>query len=944
MNESLNQLTTALDRLKPVWGPYLKKTQGLDLDAPDLAAELNRTLNIDRNVPGFEDFAPQGTKGVAAGDPAASLLYHALASPNVTPDGATGQDFPTWDDLDAVENYIWAAVLPLQTSDLEGKVVAVFAYQYRPKPATTHQLYADLVYSRMGFARVGNVAPRYIGSDRGYTAFTDVAGEVAVLPARYGAFLAEWRAGTDDQVSMIGETVEGDADRKFLYPLRKLFSGDESVVGAHLSVAFAEWHLNTKLARVVGGEGTPDGKPMVLPPGLDATRSPFVRQSPDPELAIMENVGAASVKVMPPAATLIRVAQQQNTVTNRPEIARFIVSPAVSPTITDVVMAILQNSDLRSLVDRTIDAMRATGQFNSLDSGIGAQLDAKGATAMLTGNPNAKASDLNIQQLEQVIATANSLIQSGKATHEQLDLPIQMFTLLLTIARLKDATTAPTVSEQDKATLFGFVMVEIKKTVLNRHYSSLSMTGDLVKVLSEGLQLLLRQPARVGRGAPEFANIRHKVIDPAYPSDVADLPKHILDLNTLPLANPGDADPFNQMLTDGGYEAALFEDGVSDGCVSVDISGLPTDLAVYPACSVVGAPSLFPRSSDLDLEAWWRINGQNQFAEGDPQPLAEGRFATNPAVLRPGTTVAAFDFSDKTLTAVVGRPSGLPDHPPLPNHLRKKFVTSFMPDAASNEFYPGWDVTIDQDNNGDFYYTTHGLGSPYPEDVKFCSAANGFWPAAAPDSARVFHRLDTPTAIPLMDSELGYHPDAPMVLAGKAVSNMGWDGGYGPFFQSINGKNGVNYASLDRTDYVSNALAGTFALSLFEKLGSDILIERLDIQRLAIKALPPEGDEVRDTPLWLITAYEVADWAAAGDPDLKGHGYFLQFVTSNPDIPPVQLTSELPTQTNKFTRLWQEVDTVYTCRVTVDGVRWWIGLDDLPPENTTLYRPTPQYA
>ena len=167
-----------------------------------------------------------------------------------------------------------------------------------------------------------------------------------------------------------------------------------------------------------------------------------------------------------------------------------------------------------------------------------------------------------------------------------------------------------------------------------------------------------------------------------------------------------------------------------------------------------------------------------------------------------------------------------------------------MPDAASNEFYPGWDVTIDQvdDAEGTFYYTTHGLGSPYPEDVKFCSAANGFWPAAAPDSARVFHRLDTPTSIPLLDNELGLHPDSPAVQAG-AKSAMGWDGGYGPFFQnSAGGVLGVNYASIDRTDYVSNALAGKFGLDLFEELNSDVLIERLDVQRLAIEALPPEGE------------------------------------------------------------------------------------------------------
>ncbi len=935
MTTLLNQLINSLQHLSPVWGPYLKKTQGLDLYAKDLEAELSRPLNIDRSVPGFEDFSPQGTKGIEPGDPASSLLYHALASPNVCPDGANSQDFPNWAELDALENYIWG-LQPLQAADLEGKVIAVFAYQYRPKPATTHQLYADLAYSRMGFARVGNAKPFYIGSERGYTADTGVSGEVAVLPARYGAFLAEWRTGANAQVSLIGEPVDGDNDRKFLYPLRKLFPG-QACVDANLTVDFSEWHLSTKLARVVSGDGTPDGKPMALPPGIDAHRSPFIRQSPDPELVVLEKVGQASVSIMPPAAPLVRVAKQQNSVTNQLEIARFQVPPAVSPALTDVVTAILQNSALTELVDNTTVAMRYTGKLSELDAGIGAQLDASGATAKLTGDPKAKASELTIEQIKAIIAAAAALIQSGKATQEQIGQAIFMFQILLTIKLLNDEKTAPAVSEQDKANLFGFVVVEIQKTVLNRHYSSLSMVGDLEKVLSEGLQLILRQPARVGRNAPEFANIRHKVIDPAYPADPSEMSKHLLDLNTLPLpAKPGEADPFGQAIADGGYEVALFEDGVSDGCVSVAISGLPAPLIAYPAFSVIGAPSLFPRSSDLDLEAWWKTYGRDQFAEGDPQPLAEGRFAANPAIRRPGSMAAAFDFADKTYTAVLGRPCGVPGHAPPPNHLRKKFRTSFMPDAASNEFYPGWDVTIDTDKNGEFFYTTHGLGSPYPEDVKFCSAANGFWPAAAPDSARVFHRLDTPTSIPLMDSELGYHPDSPMVAAGKAKSAMGWDGGYGPFFQEKEGKLGVNYASMDRTDYVSNALAGTFGLDLFEKLKSDVLIERLDVQRLAIATLPPNDDTVRTTTLWLITAYEVEDWAKAGDPDLKGHGFFFQFVTTDDQKAPVQLTSELPTQTNKFTRLWQEVDKVYTCRVTLDAIRWWEGSEPNPTSGAIL--------
>src|SRR5580704_17140838 len=62
---------------------------GLDIGKADLAAELARKLAIDRSVPGFEDFSLAGTRGIEPGFPAASLLYHAFASPDVHP-SATG--------------------------------------------------------------------------------------------------------------------------------------------------------------------------------------------------------------------------------------------------------------------------------------------------------------------------------------------------------------------------------------------------------------------------------------------------------------------------------------------------------------------------------------------------------------------------------------------------------------------------------------------------------------------------------------------------------------------------------------------------------------------------------------------------------------------------------------------------------------------------------------
>ena len=85
----------------PGWGAVLGR-HGLDLEADDLEGELLRDLPaIDRAAPGFEDFAAEGRRGIEPGDPARSLLLHALASPNVLedPDGGPLGVFATGREL-----------------------------------------------------------------------------------------------------------------------------------------------------------------------------------------------------------------------------------------------------------------------------------------------------------------------------------------------------------------------------------------------------------------------------------------------------------------------------------------------------------------------------------------------------------------------------------------------------------------------------------------------------------------------------------------------------------------------------------------------------------------------------------------------------------------------------------------------------------------------------
>ena len=130
----IDSVRTVINRLAARGWKELMESHGLHLDAADLAAELRRPLigagvsTINRTIAGFEDFSPNGIAAIEPGDPGRSLLYHALASPNVYPTttgSRTDDDFPTLLELDTIENYIYAAA-NRKLVDLGDVVVAVF--------------------------------------------------------------------------------------------------------------------------------------------------------------------------------------------------------------------------------------------------------------------------------------------------------------------------------------------------------------------------------------------------------------------------------------------------------------------------------------------------------------------------------------------------------------------------------------------------------------------------------------------------------------------------------------------------------------------------------------------------------------------------------------------------------------------------------------------------
>jgi hypothetical protein len=790
----LATVRSTLVELGDGWRQYLMRTQKIDIRASDLAGELSKVRPINREEPGFADFDPSGNRAIEPGNLARSLLYHALASPDVHPtlddDSAIAdRDYPTWRQLDVIENYIYS-LAPFSKNDLKDAVVGVFAYEYRPRAATTHGQHADVNFSRMGIARIGTSEAVYKGAERAYTSITGTTGKIGVLPARYGAFLARKVKGGRD-LSLLGEGDGDDGQRTFLLPFRKLFSGKECIPNRDITLSFGEHHRAEKLSRIVHGvQAINGGKGSCVPDGFDVTRPPFIRRSPDPDLVRMTPVGAG-VMISAPPHPLVRRAEQN--VGGRMLPAMF-----------------------------RVPAESITGE------------------ALSEFKPDAGAGNY-------------------------------------------------------------------------RHYTALQLPVGDVALSFEGVQVLLgraNSQSRFARNFPFFVYIREEV-------EYWKGNYNLVDLNKL------NDDEFYRYVRNGIYYAAMFEDSTSDGCVVAFVDGLGSNLESCPAFSVVAPLTFFPRSVELDLERW-TLQHPDMFHQGDSRPLCEGRFYANPSIVLPTrdgnpSATPAFREQDNTIAAVVGKPPGARNAPSAAPELRKVFRTSFMTDAASNVFFPGWDVTI-ASRTGDiadknFFYTTYGMGSPYPEDVKFCAAANGFWPTASPDAGRTFHRSDSPTSIFLVDDELGYHPSHPAAKGDQP----GWDGGYGPFFQldAGTGAPGVNFANLDRVDYVRDALEGKFGRIQFAHLTSDVLIERMSCQRRCVEVLkqtyfPKEPDMgvVSKTRLWLISAQRVEK-----SPDLDDEpGYLLVYALSSGP------KRSLPGADGRYTRRWEPIEnSVYVCRVAPSG-------------------------
>lgn len=240
------------------WREMLLDVTGGEFDmlAGDMKAELAKPLSkLNRECPGFGDFAASGNRAIEPGQPDYSLLYHALAAPSVIyrRNGQVLGAFPTLAEIETVENYIYASrkqsLARLRSSFAnESLGIVTFALQYRNAPMSVSGAHAQLCFSRTGVARIGELGPHYDARLRAFTGFdNEHPHEFHVVPRRYAAYLAVQRkAGSGGFGPQ--DLQPGDDQRLFWVPVHKLFSGKQCLTDVHLTLEFDRTMLNDELA------------------------------------------------------------------------------------------------------------------------------------------------------------------------------------------------------------------------------------------------------------------------------------------------------------------------------------------------------------------------------------------------------------------------------------------------------------------------------------------------------------------------------------------------------------------------------------------------------------------------------------------------------------------------------------------------------------------------
>jgi hypothetical protein len=255
----IDRVGEACRRLGPLgWRDLLLDvtSNGSDIEAGDLAAQLAKPLRIDRGHPGFGDFNAAGERAIEPGSPDRSLLYHAFASPGVWSNraGTVLRGFPTPAEIEAVENYVYG-VRPPTLASLQARAggkrlgIVVFALQYRNTPNSVHGRHAELCFSRTGMARIGTIEPLYNARTRGFeTVDPERPFDFRVVPQRFAAYVAMEARG-DARSFGPQDALADDDERTFWVPLHKLFNGAECIAGTHVALEVTRDLRNDALAR-----------------------------------------------------------------------------------------------------------------------------------------------------------------------------------------------------------------------------------------------------------------------------------------------------------------------------------------------------------------------------------------------------------------------------------------------------------------------------------------------------------------------------------------------------------------------------------------------------------------------------------------------------------------------------------------------------------------------
>ena len=305
-------------------------------------------------------------------------------------------------------------------------------------------------------------------------------------------------------------------------------------------------------------------------------------------------------------------------------------------------------------------------------------------------------------------------------------------------------------------------------------------------ILSSSVEVPVDEVRDDFRHAPEYVHARTKIENGNH-----------IDLN--------EEDDLANIVRRGNYEALHYIDFTGDGwikSVCPELSNaIPRNI---PAYSLVTAPDFFPNADQRELMDWYDQSVPTHLKENlwriPPETLSDDRISPN-LQLKDGD----FRSEDKTVTSIVSllKKDGMIMETSLLSSKANRH--SYLPDAASGLFAPGWDISRDRTTTGEEHLAAYGLGSPFPEDSKLCAALSTFWPAVAPDAARTFQPMaNWPTVSPLTDEEIGITGDTP------------WDGIVGPKY--IEQDNTVEYSEFDHADYTVNALHNKFSLSLTGKI------------------------------------------------------------------------------------------------------------------------------